>query len=574
MKYYEIAIGAPSNRGILIESTELQKYISKAQSLNVPLYKSYYTFKKDAIKHFQIRKSIRGFTGEYELETIIFDIDKKTDTDSFVNLRAKEFVLNLIEKWKLNEEQILCWYSGNGYHIEIPNIFEFKNELNTIKGTLNHYFPEADSIYDLSRLIRVGNTINQKNNRFKIHIPTEHFLQITYTEILTLAKTSQLTFPSLPSTFPLYPERKIIEKIPKHIHNTMLYEPSKILTCMQKLYNKGSEIGSRHAEMLPLISAYRRAGVPPKGILAMISHWAPTIEQAEIERNIHYVFDKDIQYTCKSSIFEKYCDPKCFFYKNKNYSPVIHSSDTMEKAYTKFIRTDFANKAFNLATLYDIDDFVCYPGELIFVIGDTKLGKSAWVQNLCVDIPMSILYLSLEMHERLTFRRFIQIAHGMSKAQVDDYYKIEDNGLSEKIKHIKVMSIAPNINDIAKIIVTNNPKIVVIDVIDAIEVKGMDMETKIGPIVTKLKALAQELDIIIIAIHHISKQSSRAKLDIHSGKGSSSTEQKADKIIAIEGIQSSSNRLIQSLGARDEKPFKIKTQMSFKTFRFRQIIEE
>ena len=60
-------------------------------------------------------------------------------------------------------------------------------------------------------------------------------------------------------------------------------------------------------------------------------------------------------------------------------------------------------------------------------------------------------------------------------------------------------------------------------------------------------------------------------LDIHSGKGSSSVEQKADKVIAIEGDRMKPYRKISSLGARDEHPFKIITQMSPKTFEFRQV---
>ena len=305
----------------------------------------------------------------------------------------------------------------------------------------------------------------------------------------------------------------------------------------------------------------------------MLEKWAPGLEVSEILSIVNSVFKQKYQYSCKDNVFEKYCDPKCIFYSKKNYSPEIHDVASLESSYAQFIRTDFSHKSFDLADIYALESqFRILPGELVMVIGDTKLGKSAWVQNVCTQVNMPILYLSLEMHERLTFRRFVQIAYRLSKEEVNNHFKTRDNGLTDKINHIKIMSVAPELDTIKRIIADSEAKIIVVDVIDAIEVKGMPDEGKITPIINELKNVAQQLDIIIIGIHHISKSSARdTMLDIHSGKGSSSVEQKADKIIAIEGDRTKPYRKISSLGARDEQPFKILTQMSSRTFEFRQL---
>jgi len=342
---------------------------------------------------------------------------------------------------------------------------------------------------------------------------------------------------------------------------------------MQTCYNKGELEGSRHAEILRMASAFRRGGMPLNACVSAMVNFAATMEPDEVQRLVADVYRAGYRYSCTDEVMKRYCSDKCIFYKNKNYLPEIQNFSSLENEYEHFMAKDFANNSFDLKSIYpEIDSFVSYPGELIVVIGDTKLGKSAWVQNLCVNIDMPILYLSLEMQSRLTFRRFIQIAHKMTKDEVNNYYKKGKKGLADKIQHIQIMSVAPKLETIEKLIIESGAKIVVVDVIDAIEVQGINDESKLGPIGTGLKSIAQNMDIIIIAIHHISKFSSReGNLDIHSGKGSSSIEQKADKVIAIEGTRTTPYRKIHSLGSRDESGFSINTIMESDTFIFTPI---
>lgn len=574
MKYIEIALGAFTNRGKILPENELGSYIKKAQELELPLFRSYFSYDEKVLNH--LGKTLRAYPGTVYINTLIFDIDKAGDKDVHLHLRAKDFVQNLIDNWDLDEDTIKTWYSGSGFHIEIPNIFEFPPSQHTeaIKQTLTHYFPQGDNIYDKTRLIRVGNTINPKTNRYKILLSLDDFFDLPIEDIIEHSKKPQTITEKPFGKFTTFPELIIkTEKLSLRNEDTSPNSTTKIVTCMQKLYNRGSTKGTRHTDMLRLASSWRRAGIPYNGIITMLEQWAPTLEKTEITNIVNSVFKRKYQYSCKDPVFEKYCDPKCIFYSKKNYSPEIYDSQSLEHSYTKFIKKDFSDSSFDLADIYHLDSkFTILPGELVMVIGDTKLGKSAWVQNICTNIELPILYLSLEMHERLTFRRFIQIAHHLSKEEVNQYYKTKENTLSQKINHIRIMSAAPQIDTIKRIIADSEAKVIVVDVVDAIEVKGIPDEAKITPIINELKNAAQQLDVIIIGVHHISKASARdTMLDIHSGKGSSSVEQKADKIIAIEGDRMKPYRKISSLGARDEQPFKIITQMSPKTFEFRQV---
>ena len=68
-------------------------------------------------------------------------------------------------------------------------------------------------------------------------------------------------------------------------------------------------------------------------------------------------------------------------------------------------------------------DYILKPGELVIFSGDTGMGKTAFVQNLVANSKKDTLFLSLEMNEVLTYRRFVQIITGESKEWVYNMYK-------------------------------------------------------------------------------------------------------------------------------------------------------
>ena len=200
------------------------------------------------------------------------------------------------------------------------------------------------------------------------------------------------------------------------------------------------------------------------------------------------------------------------------------------------------SNCFNLKDYYPMKtDYRFLPGELAILLGDTKLGKTAWLQSLMVKLThMNILYLSLEVGDCLIFRRFLQAGNGMTKQEVNEIYRTynEDkvNQINDKVKHIKVMTTSPDIDSMKQLIADNQPQIVCIDTIDAIDVRyNNDPFTKMEKIVNSLKQIATQMDVIFFGISHISKGASRDMLTVHSAKGNSAIEQKADKIIGIQG---------------------------------------
>lgn len=254
--------------------------------------------------------------------------------------------------------------------------------------------------------------------------------------------------------------------------------------------------------------------------------------------------------------------------------PDISSSTKMEENYRNFVTTDFSTSSFNLNSIYDMGDYRIVPGEFVLVQGDTKIGKTAWVQNIVIATKaLNVLYLSLEVHEALCYRRFIQIGKGMSKDAISDHYKSGGESLADCIAHIGLITTPCDLRYIKRTVQQHRPQIVVVDTADSLINYGSDNETGAeSKIAFGLKSLAQECNTIVIAIHHISKAAAASGvLGLHSGKGSSSFEQQADKLIGMEVLPNSSIRRIRSLAARDESNFEIYVNMDFDTFKAIQV---
>jgi RecA-family ATPase len=259
--------------------------------------------------------------------------------------------------------------------------------------------------------------------------------------------------------------------------------------------------------------------------------------------------------------------------------PKSWSAAELEEEYRRSVRTDFSKTAFDLHTLYPtIPHYRVYPGEVVVIIGDTGLGKTAFLQNIVVSLRMDTLWFSLENHAQLQYRRYVQIAHEMPRDAVAEYYRHNTNSLSRAVSHIKNAFYPPKLSELKELIVSHTPRILVIDTLDGIVVEGVkDPVAQVEKSIIRLKGLAQELNVIIIAIHHVPKSATvdyrgnRKKLTKHSGRGSSSVEQKADKVITIEGNEAGDIREVRSVKARDEAPFTQFFRFDKETFRFTPI---
>ena len=585
-EYVEIVQGSLTNRGSFIAPSQIKNYLKP----EVELYKSYFSFDEKIKEHIQAgRKTASGFIGNFYLRTIILDIDKKSDTLEYLLTRVRNIVDRLIKDFDLLEENIALWFSGNGIHIQIPDVFGFTPSNNLpqiVKATIERWFPEADTKPVNPRgLIRVPFSYNPKSGLYKTNIPTTDIWFIASEKILEMAKKFEpKTIKYNAEGITTNAEWIVLPQIKVETEQLPSQNPNNIVTCMQLCYNEGEKEGTRHERLLRMVSWQRRSGTPANAIIPMMKAYAPSVEPYEIEKIVIDTYNKGYQYGCNDVVMKHFCDSRCIFHKNKDYAPNIVTSGDMEKAFGKYVKGDWKARSFNLKNFFMLrDDFWIEPGLLCTFIGGTGLNKTSLLQNLIVNERhlTPILYLSTEFGNRLLFRRFIQIAHAMGKEEVMEYYQTHTNHLSNSISHIHYLNAIPNAKEIEKLVVQHQPRIVVIDVIDDISYPNMQHGVASQEMMAaELKQLAEKHEVILLLVHHIKKsdafddRGNPKELTVHSGKGSSAIEQKSDLVIGIEGKATDNKRIIKSLKSRDNEPFVRFMEVDVNTFIFSHAITE
>ena len=353
--------------------------------------------------------------------------------------------------------------------------------------------------------------------------------------------------------------------------------------------NAGPVDGMRHKALLRLVSVWRRKGFDSGACIALGLRWTDACDNPlssnEVDRIVTDVFRKGYEYGCHDEILHKYCDERCRFFAAKDFAidPKIMNAEKMIDNYTSYLENDLSKMSFNLKDIFGFmyHDYIFKGGDLVVMIGDTKLGKTAFIQYVvCMVKHMKTLFMSLEVDELTMTRRFMQTILGLNKHEIDQMIMNRNveriMECKSQLSHINLICSSPDITDYKTLIVENEAAIVVIDTIDAVPAKFVknEMIVKQEYIVNQLKEIAISTKAIIFVVSHISKGASNrlnegSMLDIHSGKGSSVLEQKADKIIAFETSEAGKNRrIIRALGSRDEQNFNITCNFNYEKFRF------
>ena len=359
VKYIELAIGSVSNRAYAIRPEHITKYIKPNQEL----YRSLFILDDSAFEHFRDKGSIKSYKGTYALNTIIYDIDRGRKTGEDTRQRAISFMNTLLEQGVDTSKQAHIWFSGRGFHIEIPNLYGFEESINLpyqVKMTIDSHFGKlVDNIYDKGRLIRVGYTINMKSELYKLPLSWQMINDMTYQEICEYCQTQKQDYHHEPfdkdSVYPIW-EDKVLDvqefrEDEESISNTNL---NAHVTCVQKMW-KSEKDGERHITLLRMANAWRRMGIQKEGAIKMSEYNIPSLDHNEILKILDDVYAWEHNgYSCSDTIMEKYCDPICKFYKNKNYGLEVLNVKELSNKLREFVHMDMDTNSFNLKDYYPI----------------------------------------------------------------------------------------------------------------------------------------------------------------------------------------------------------------------------
>ena len=550
MDYIEIAQGSPRNRGSLFLKKDLPRYINPED----PLFRSIYLYDKEAYEYAQNNGGLKNYFGKRAIDNVILDIDKGGSSNEHTRQKAIAMVVRL-EEFDVSHKSLQCYFSGSGYHISIPNnCFNFTISDNThyvVKNTITKIFPEADSsIFMRTGIYRVAHTINKKTNLYKIPISITELFDLDV-DILELAKKSRLGYPYQERIGDGELEKFVVTEAPRIEQTRSVAEPLDVVPCVQRMLKVGPQEGNRNQTLMRIASHCARHGIPSEFAKAMILHWNNnSLDPNEVIEKVEYTYNRGYRYGCQDTIMHEHCQTRCIYFKRKDYLIDVKNAEDLQADLASRLTTDFSGRTINIAKMLGLNvDCEIYPGELVTIFGPTGSGKTTFAQNLVLGVDfhkdninissqIPCLYLSLELSAWYMHRRNMQIVSGLDKEQVTNNYEEIYKLHKDKINHLVIQTIAPNLDQIQQKIRELQPAVVVVDYIDLISTNGryMGEYEQVKQVSHYLSNLAVNMDIIIIQISQVSRDYSRNEvLDLYAGKGSGAIENASRKVIGLNG---------------------------------------
>ena len=560
--YHEIAIGSPRNRGLLIPESQIIDILLK-HGKKEAVYKSLYLYDEEGKEYHKIKRTFKDFLGKRYIKNVLIDIDKSQNTDDYT-LNKTRSVLFELEELGVQQRSYQIYFSGTGYHIEINGeVFNFPEGNNDlpfiVKETMNNLFSDIDlAVYNRTAIYRCENTLNQKSNLYKIPLSHEQIQMCDAEDILKNAQ-QQSSIALEPTWGDGELEDKVIKEIPKVRILQSNAEPNNIVPCVQKMYKLGPEEGSRNNTLMRIASHFFRHGIPSEAAKAALLHWnGNQLQDSVVIKKVEDTYKGNYKYGCKDVLMEKHCQPNCIHYKRKDYLVDVKSSDELQSELASRLETDFSGRVIDLAKLFGVEDkdATIYPGELVTIFGSTGANKTALAQNIVLgynaeddeikrEAQVPTLFLSLELSGFVMHRRNLQIVSDTSKDDVVKNYQQLYEHHKEELSHIIMQSVSPTIQQIQEKIKQLQPKCVVIDYIDLVDVpynKRGEYE-KLNYISHSLSNIAVNEDIIIIQISQVSRDYSRNQImDLYAAKGSGAIENASRKVIGITGSSETADK--------------------------------
>ena len=576
-----MAIGSPSKRGTLVPIEDVWDIVYE-QGKGQAVYHSVYQYDDEAFAFIKANGTIKNFLGTRYINTVPIDIDRGQNSDEYTQQEARMIVAHLSDELNLKQGNYAIYYSGTGYHVDISSeCFGFAPSPDLpfiVKATMLKLFEGFTidpAVYTRTSIIRLPHTLNIKSELYKVPLTIEE-LNTDFTNIVNIASGRRLDFGVNDLWGDKSLEDRIVKEVPKVRSMQKINEPSNVVPCIQKIYNDGPTSGSRNHTLLRIASHFRRNGIPSDATKAALLHWNdnqlnPQVVIDKVESTYNYGY----KYGCHDELLAKVCNPKCVYYKNKDYLVDIKTSKDLQSELEERLESDFTGKMLPLSEMFGIDkDCNIYPGELVTIFGPTGANKTALAQNIALGYDFAndeirqewqipTLYLSLELSGWYMHRRNQQIVSGMSKDEVTKNYKYVGENYNKYLEHLNIQTVAPTPDMIQKVIRNLQPQLVVVDYIDLIEPpKGIRGEYEIVRYVSHfLSNLAVNLDIIIIQISQVSREYSRNQiLDIYAGKGSGAIENASRKVIGINGKQDSTEKTVSLFKNSDGDLFDVELE--------------
>ena len=576
MKYVEIAVGSPRNRGLLIPQKKLSRYLKRDDAV----YRSTYLYDENALDFVKSTGSIKDYFGKRWIDKVLIDVDKKDNTDERTLDKARAILLELDDEGIANHS-VQPYYSGTGYHLVIAaEVFNFKPHEDLpyiVKETMKSIFDDIDiSIYMRTGIYRLPHTLNLKQNRFKVPLDISEMYSLKAEDIINLAKTPRLDYKYRELIGEGELEEHIVTKVPDVKQFNKVSEPNRMVPCVQTMLNQGPKEGERHKTLLRIASHYKRHGLPSEYAKVGALHWNNNqMEKNKVVEVVEATYNNNYRYGCNDEIMHRYCRSNCVFFKRRDYLVDVKNALELQESYKRRMAANFEGRKIQLTKMLGLDskqmDVDIYPGELVTIFGPTGSNKTTFAQNLALgydtvndtirkEWQIPTLFLSLELSDWYMHRRNLQVVSDRDKEYVNQHFDELFKEHEDKLSHMTMQTVAPTIAGIQEKVRELQPALVVVDYIDLIDVPKYRSEYEAVKLIShSLSNMAVNEDIIVIQISQISREYSRndRTMDLHAGKGSGAIENASRKVIGLEGSNSSNHKRVSLFKNTDGELFNV-----------------
>lgn len=203
------------------------------------------------------------------------------------------------------------------------------------------------------------------------------------------------------------------------------------------------------------------------------------------------------------------------------------------------------------------------PSDLVTILGSTGIGKTFIAQSLCMATKQPIMFIELEISKALLTKRYLGMLNGMSPWHIERMMVHGEDFAHEGLEHVVFLNITSVTPEIIRVEIDNcekelkvRPAIVIIDYFQLMGCGGGNRYESASYAAEKLRVIARQKDLIIIALSQISRGASRredGEVDLFDAKESGSIENSSSLVLSIFKKPKKKNSFIDALDNNAEE---------------------
>jgi replicative DNA helicase len=500
-------------------------------------YITYFRFPAGYKLHCVKTGSVGGYNGLCFSDWFYMDVDNQ-DLRQAHNI-AKNLLLYIETELELDLNVVEVFFSGaKGFHVAIPGAyfgFEPRKDLpqihRAIAKELFNVFNLDFAIYDINRLFRLPNTKHSKTGLYKVILDPIDVLH----KDLEYIRAQAMSPIKLERTG--WPEKnQFLNTIyKKYCQSQRFTDPER-----RQIESRGTNLGelfvevgegSRNESCFSFAHELKKKGLRKSEVRKLAEMWNslycnPALEPDELSKTI----DSAFRFQTKS-IAEKLGK--------------IKFMQDMEQDYLNFLR-QLKEKGLSFKSFIPkLDKWITpiTPGNVVFVLSGTGVGKTTFLQNVNFHTGIPAFYINLETSASTLFERFQQMSHKKFNYEVREIYSSGNRLSLEKLKHVITLDDTDiNIDDIIEYWELAQEKagiaipFIGIDHMGLLQSKGGSEYERTTYISNQLIKLAKRTDTIVFALSQVSRDdggSGDKPLTLNSGKGSGAIENAASLMLGL-----------------------------------------